>query len=334
MPKVSVCIPTYNYAKFLAAAIDSVLAQTFEDFELIVSDNASTDETPAVLDRYAAQPALRVYRNERNLGLFANFNRCLELARGEYVKFLCADDWLDPRYLAEAVTVMDDHPEATLLTAPGWLVDEAGERWGYATGGFGRTAVVPRAVAMGAQARYLNAIGMPSSVLMRRADAVGVGGFDAAYAPASDAHLWLRLLGRGDLGWLPAPRCHLRIHPSKEHDYGSDPAEAAFAIWEDLAADPSSGVTDELRRTALYAEAEAHLLYVVAHVLGGRADRARDLARVVRRHLPWRRVLPRFAARLPVLALGQAGRLFALRGARLVVYSPAPRIGPRLEHLA
>src|SRR6266550_1769239 len=104
MPAVSVCIPTYNYARFLGSAIDSVIAQTFEDFELIVSyDDAR----------------IRAYRNDRNLGLFGNFSRCLELAGTDLVKFVCADDWLDPRYLERAMPVMASHPEVALLTTAG-----------------------------------------------------------------------------------------------------------------------------------------------------------------------------------------------------------------------
>ena len=77
-PRVSVCIPAYNYARYLPAAIDSVLAQEYGDYELIVVDNASEDETPAVLARYGDR--IRAERNERNVGLFGNFARCLELA--------------------------------------------------------------------------------------------------------------------------------------------------------------------------------------------------------------------------------------------------------------
>ena len=80
MPAVSVCIPTYNYARFLGSAIESVIAQTFEDFELIVSDNASTDDTQAVIASYD-DPRIRAYRNDHNLGLFGNFSRCLELKK-------------------------------------------------------------------------------------------------------------------------------------------------------------------------------------------------------------------------------------------------------------
>src|SRR5215218_3603182 len=102
VPRVSVCIPTYNYGHFLGAAIESVLRQEFDDFELVVVDNASEDDTPAVVARYH-DPRLRHHRTDRNMGLFGTFARSLEIARGEFVKFLAADDWLHPAYLREAV---------------------------------------------------------------------------------------------------------------------------------------------------------------------------------------------------------------------------------------
>ena len=154
-----------------------------------------------------------------------------------------------------------------------------------------------------------------------------MGGFDPGYAPAADLHLWLKLLARGDLGWLPDPRCYMRIHPSKSHDYGADPDESAFRIWEDLTA-PEGPITPELRDRALVAEGERYLLYVVAHAGGGRTGSARELLATAARHVPPSRLAARVAARAPALARGQAARLLALRTGRLVAYTPPPRIGP------
>jgi glycosyltransferase involved in cell wall biosynthesis len=187
-PRVSVCIPTYDYARYLPAAIDSVLAQDYDDYELIVVDNASRDETPAVLARYGDR--IRAYRNERNLGLFGNFARCLELARGELVKFLAADDWLHPAFLGEAVALMDRHPSAAIVSGPGFYVDEEGRVWGVGTTGVFDAGLVPGPVALRAQADLLNAIGMPSNTLLRRAAVDAAAGFDERFAPAADVHLW------------------------------------------------------------------------------------------------------------------------------------------------
>jgi glycosyltransferase involved in cell wall biosynthesis len=324
---VSVCIPTYNYARFLGQAIESALAQTWGDFELIVSDNASTDETQEVIASYPDE-RIRAYRNDVNLGLFGNFSRCLELARGDLVKFVCSDDWLDPRYLERTVPVMRDNPRVALLTTAANVVDDAGRTFGLASAELGPGPVVPAATAIAAQARWLNLIGMPTSTLIRREAVAAVGGFDQRFAPASDIHLWLKLLARGDLGWVPESLCSVRVHATKGHDYGPDPTESTFLGWEDAASWPDSPVTAPVLRTALYAEAERSLLYVGAHLAARRPRPALEILRLTGRHVSWWRVLPRFALNVPRLLRGQLARLRALRSRRLVVYGQGTRMGP------
>jgi glycosyltransferase involved in cell wall biosynthesis len=327
-PRVSVCIPTYDYARYLPAAVDSVLAQDYEDYELIVVDNASRDETPAVLARYGDR--IRAHRNERNLGLFGNFGRCLELARGELVKFLAADDWLHPGFLREAVALMDRHPSAAIVSGPGFYVDGGGRVWGVGTTGVFAPGLVPGPAALRAQADLLNVIGMPSNTLLRRAAVEAAGGFDERFAPAADVHLWGKLLARHDLAWLAHPRSYLRIHGTKAHDYGLDPSESTFLAWEALGREVGPPVDADLVARAVGAEAERSLLYVVAHLLAGRPRAARRILAFTSGHVSWARVLARFARRLPALARAQLARVVAARCGRMVVYAPLARIGPPL----
>jgi glycosyltransferase involved in cell wall biosynthesis len=98
-PLLSVCIPTYNRAAMLVDAIESALTQGFEDFELIVCDNASTDDTEAVVKRYR-DPRLRYCRFPELVGMYANHNRCIELARAPWIIFLHSDDRLAPSALS------------------------------------------------------------------------------------------------------------------------------------------------------------------------------------------------------------------------------------------
>src|SRR3954452_9077747 len=95
LPKVSVCVDSFNYGRFLPEAIESILAQTFQDFEVIILDDCSTDDSFAVAQRYAARDnRIKALRNSRNLGMMRNRNACLAQARGDYVKWLHADDFL------------------------------------------------------------------------------------------------------------------------------------------------------------------------------------------------------------------------------------------------
>ena len=135
---------------------------------------------------------------------------------------------------------------------------------------------------------------MPTNTLIRRDAVEAVGGFDPRFAPASDIHLWLKLLARGDLGWMPDPLCFLRVHATKGHDYGPDPTESTFLGWEDAASWPRTPVDRARARTALYAEAERSLLYVAAHLAAAPPARALEILRLTGRHVSWWRVLPRF----------------------------------------
>jgi glycosyltransferase involved in cell wall biosynthesis len=115
VPRVSIGLPVFNGEEFLSSAIGSILAQTYTDFELIISDNASTDRTQAICREYAASdPRIRYYRNDHNLGAAVNFNRTFELASGEYFKWAAHDDMLAPEYLERCVAALDAHPEAVL----------------------------------------------------------------------------------------------------------------------------------------------------------------------------------------------------------------------------
>ena len=115
-PRVSVCIPSYKGAATIGEAIQSVLGQTFRDFELIVVDDASPDDTMAVV-RAFGDPRLRCFVNPTNLGPQANWNRCLELAQGRYIKLLPHDDLLHPECLQQQVRVL----KKELVQPPGVL---------------------------------------------------------------------------------------------------------------------------------------------------------------------------------------------------------------------
>lgn len=329
-PLVSVCLPTYNYSAFVGKAIESVLAQKVADFELLVFDDASTDDTARAVERYLSDDRVKFVRHEKNQGLFTNFNLSARAARGRYVKYLCADDWLDERFLEQTLPLLQNNETLVMATTANWLVDAGGVLIGEQSAGFRTGPVVSGADVARALAEWGNVIGMPTNTLIRREDLLAVGGFDGRFAPAADVHLWLKLLARGDVGWVRRPCCFVRIHARHSHDYGPDPTEAMFLAWEDAAKLPGVPVEERMLRRALYREARRCLLYVVAHLIRLRGRKALAIWRFTRRHI---RVLPtlmRFALDIPQLAYGQVARIFALRTGRMVVYGPAPRAGERL----
>jgi glycosyltransferase involved in cell wall biosynthesis len=126
--RVSIGMPLFNAERYLEATLESILSQTFTDFELIISDNASTDGTEDICRRHAASDARISYsRNQRNMGASYNYNRTFELSSGEYFRHNAYDDTLAPTYLARCVEVLDDEPEVVLTYPHVQFVDEHGE---------------------------------------------------------------------------------------------------------------------------------------------------------------------------------------------------------------
>jgi glycosyltransferase involved in cell wall biosynthesis len=116
-PLVTFGIPVRNEAVSIVRCLDSILAQSFEDFEVIVSDNASTDPTPDVVLEYAERdPRIRLFAFEENQGVIENFNHVVRLARGEYFRWMGADDWIEPTYVAECVAALERTPTAIVAT--------------------------------------------------------------------------------------------------------------------------------------------------------------------------------------------------------------------------
>jgi glycosyltransferase involved in cell wall biosynthesis len=213
-PRVSVCIPSYNYARYLPDAVGSVLAQTFTDYELIIVDNRSTDNTEEVVAGFVRSGVpLRFHRNDRNLGQAGNFNRCIELARGQYVQLLCADDTLEPTCLAKLAAALDGHPSASLAGAARFIVDERlsqlkilaySDRFAEERG----HDVILRCLLKG------NLIGEPSSVMFRKD--LAARGFTERYRQIIDLEMWFHLLEQGDFVFLPEPLSKFRQHGGQQ----------------------------------------------------------------------------------------------------------------------
>ncbi len=126
-PRLSIGLPVYNGEAFLAEALDGLLAQTYADFELVISDNASNDGTEAICRQRAARdPRVRYVRQEVNLGAMRNFNRVFELARGEYFKWAAHDDLHEPDFLKACVDVLDRNPDVVLAYPLARDIDAAG----------------------------------------------------------------------------------------------------------------------------------------------------------------------------------------------------------------
>lgn len=193
-PAVTVLLTVYNGERHLAESIDSVFAQTFEDFELLVVDDGSTDATSEILSGYA-DSRLRVIRNELNLGVTRSLNRGLGKSRGCYVARQDADDVSAPERLERQTAFLDVNPDVTLLASSYLRIRDDGSVFG--------SRYVPTE-ALGARWRllFLNAF-TNSSVMFRRDDVERLGGFREEFVYAQDYDLWSRLAFTGTVAALP-----------------------------------------------------------------------------------------------------------------------------------
>lgn len=126
-PLVSIGIPVYNGERYLENALNSILTQTFRDFELIISDNGSSDRTEEICRRYGdADPRIRYYRSEQNMGAGWNFDRVAELARGKYFKWACHDDLCAPEFIQRCIEILEQDPNTVLAYSKTLIIDERG----------------------------------------------------------------------------------------------------------------------------------------------------------------------------------------------------------------
>lgn len=214
---ITVGIPVYNRASLVKIAVESALRQPLsaDELEILVVDNASTDGTWEVLNAYR-DPRLRLVRNERNLGLFGNFNRCIFLARGEFVLTLCSDDALADGFLEPAQRLLAARPDVAIVSSRGRATDEVNGK------SFALGSTIPAGVygpqdaivaALWALATYYhNPFNYPSGLLVRTAVAQAKGGMDEALGFASDVKLYLSMLEDNALAILDRPGCEVLVH--------------------------------------------------------------------------------------------------------------------------
>ena len=204
-PVISVCMPVYNAERYLTEAVDSVLAQTFGDFELIMVDDGSTDGSREILNHYAAtDPRVRMIRRP-NIGVTKTLNECLQLARGEFIARMDGDDVCLPERFELQVNYLRSHPDVVLAGTAYDLIDGAGR--------------LLRHVTQPEDDKPLQEICLSGrtpichpSAMMRRAPALKVGGYDETFAVAQDLDLWLRLGEQGKMACLPQTLLKYRLH--------------------------------------------------------------------------------------------------------------------------
>lgn len=230
---VSICIPAYNAGKYLSHTLDSVLAQTYSDIEIIVSDNASTDETRSIIEDYEKRDArVRMLVNDENIGYVRNIKRAVGAARGDLIAIYHADDVYEPQILEREVNVLSGRPDVSAVFSK-WrsfsgeipeLRNNARQAWedvlpkDQSTGAYfgGLTEFLPVLLRIG------NPFCCPS-FMTRKREYLSLGGFTDIYPSNEDLELWLKYLLSGK---------RLAITESILINYRHSPTQGS-AYWEE-----------------------------------------------------------------------------------------------------
>jgi len=201
VPRVSVVVPSYKNVSFIEATMDSILGQTFEDFELLVADHSSADGTWERLQPYGADPRVRLMRTQAGGGAPRNWGRVTAEARGALLKLVCGDDIIRPDCLRVQVAAMDAHPSVVLVAAKRDLIDARGGPVTAGRGLAGLTGQVPgRVAARKTVVAGANIFGEPACVLFRREAFERAGGWDARNPYVIDEATYVNVLLRGAPG--------------------------------------------------------------------------------------------------------------------------------------
>ena len=299
MPPISVIIPNYNHAPYLARRLESVLNQTRGDFELLFLDDASTDDSLRVFEPYSHDPRVRVIVNEHNSGgTFHQWAKGLREARGELAWLAESDDDADPRLLERLAGMLDEHPACTLACCESHYVfgDELStsrtndshlpgrERWTRDYVVDGRRECADHMIRE-------NTLPNASAVVFRREAYERVGGVDRSMRLCGDWLLWAKLMCEGDLAHVGEPLNRFRCHPTSVRGRNRASARSireVYQIMEFIAShtDVPSATLEE----ALEMRAQRFLHASLEH--GFSASEVWSILRAARRVDPraWRRL--------------------------------------------
>jgi len=313
MTKVTVAIASYNMANYLPAAIDSALAQDHDDVEIVVVDDGSTDDTREVLSRYERK--VRCHHQE-NAGVANAYNRALEMAKGDYVHCLDADDVLTPSTVGRLANLLDESPSAGLAHGDALVMDAGGKVYGarVAPASFGGRRLVPSAEAFKELLRgcYIT----NSSVMIRKAVFDEVTPFRQKSVPGEDWDMWLRVVAEYDVARLPISACYYRVH--------DDSITSAYTVERVMRSHLYTLDTIFGNPTFRYAHLRRYAYACLDRTIARVAARARERRRFVGE-------LRNALVRQPSIALEGATVATVIEGLKALVPAPVIKAGRRLR---
>lgn len=214
-PLVSVCIPNYNYGHFIEMAIKSACEQSYSNIEVVVVDNASTDQSIDIIASLQQKYQFRFVRNERNIGMVENFNKCMELSNGEFVLFLSSDDVLKPQFVSRCMELFSTYDVGMVAAHCDGIDDQhnvADKKPFYESSGIIKGQEHAKIFLM-------TGVYFPSQVLIRKKTLQSVGGWNTKYPIFFDWYLWFCISLKSNIGYIRDSLVSYR-----EHDHNASSA--------------------------------------------------------------------------------------------------------------
>lgn len=223
-PLISICIPTYNGDKYLAECLNTCLDQTFTNYEIVICDDGSSDKTISIIEQYKNKhPLIKFYKNEKNLGLVGNWNKCVELSSGEWIKFVFQDDYITKECLQEFFNGIDEST-VLMVSKRNFILPNkpSDDHINYYTnevrtlenttsyiGSLFTSKLISK---IAVQNICLNFIGEPSLIFFKKNIIKDVGLFNHSLKQICDLEFALRVASKYGLKYIPKKICAFRIH--------------------------------------------------------------------------------------------------------------------------
>lgn len=210
MPKVSVCVPVYNGGSFIRNTLEMILEQDYDDYEIVVSDNRSEDNTIEEIEKVKSN-RIRFLQNEKNIGMVGNWNTLIHQAKGEYIIIVCADDVIYPGALRSKAEILDKYPNVSIVTSASYVIDKNGKKL-FCRRLFKKDMYLNSAEIINKFFVERNLFGEPSNNMFRKDALIKAGDFDTSLWYTVDWDEWIRLMTTGDGYYLNTPQSGFRIY--------------------------------------------------------------------------------------------------------------------------
>ena len=211
---VSVCVPVYNGSETIVSTLQSIINQTYQNIEIIVVDNCSTDNTVEIVEGINCEK-IKLYKNKNNLGMVGNWNQCLEYVNGKYVHFVCADDLLVPECIEKKVDLIQKESDIYMVFSASVIINEC-DKVMMRRHQYKKNCIVDGKQLAKKSYHIKNLYGEPSNVLFRKEAVYKSGKFATNTCYATDWDLWLRISCLGKVGYLDAELMKYRISTINE----------------------------------------------------------------------------------------------------------------------